>query len=42
MIKSNKYGQGKKEIVKEIKDAADKAQKIYLATDPDREGEAIA
>ena len=42
IIKSNKYGQGKKEIVKEIKDAADKAQKIYLATDPDREGEAIA
>ncbi|MBR4485771.1 hypothetical protein IKS57_00090 [bacterium] len=42
MIKTNKYGKGKQEIVKEIKTAAKKADHIYLATDPDREGEAIA
>lgn len=33
---------GKEEKVKEIQEAAKKADKIYLATDPDREGEAIA
>ncbi|MCL4297640.1 MAG: type I DNA topoisomerase [Anaerolineae bacterium] len=32
----------KKQVVKELKTAADKAHHIYLATDPDREGEAIA
>ncbi|OIN97871.1 type I DNA topoisomerase [Candidatus Desantisbacteria bacterium CG02_land_8_20_14_3_00_49_13] len=32
----------KKKIVKEIVDAAKKADMIYIATDPDREGEAIA
>lgn len=32
----------KKQVVKELKTAADKAHDIYLATDPDREGEAIA
>jgi DNA topoisomerase-1 len=32
----------KQEIINEIKEAATKAEKIYLATDPDREGEAIA
>ncbi|MHC1578712.1 MAG: type I DNA topoisomerase [Dehalococcoidia bacterium] len=32
----------KKKIVGEIKKAADKASSIYLATDPDREGEAIS
>lgn len=32
----------KAQIVKEIKEKADKAKVIYLATDPDREGEAIA
>ena len=32
----------KKDTVKELKSAADKATEIYLATDPDREGEAIA
>ena len=32
----------KSKTVKEIKDAARKASTIYLATDPDREGEAIA
>jgi len=32
----------KKEIVKGLKDAAKKASVIYLATDPDREGEAIS
>lgn len=33
---------GKGEIVKQLKEAAKKADKIYLASDPDREGESIA
>lgn len=33
---------GKGPVVKELKSAAKKADKIYLATDPDREGEAIS
>ncbi len=32
----------KKEVVKELTSLADRADQIYLATDPDREGEAIA
>ena len=32
----------KKELIKELKDAADKSDMVYLATDPDREGEAIS
>lgn len=32
----------KRAVVKEIKSIAQKAEEIYLATDPDREGEAIA
>ncbi|MDJ0754304.1 MAG: type I DNA topoisomerase [Ardenticatenaceae bacterium] len=32
----------KRPVVKELKAAAEKAKEIYLATDPDREGEAIA
>jgi DNA topoisomerase-1 len=32
----------KRDVVKELKNAADQAKEIYLATDPDREGEAIA
>lgn len=32
----------KRQTVKALKEAATKAQEIYLATDPDREGEAIA
>ena len=31
-----------KKIIKEITDAAKKSENLYLATDPDREGEAIA
>ncbi len=33
---------GKKEILEDLKNIADKSDEIYLATDPDREGEAIA
>ncbi len=32
----------KRKVVKQLKEAAAKAKKIYIATDPDREGEAIA
>ena len=32
----------KKDVVKKLKEAAKKAKHIYLAPDPDREGEAIA
>ncbi len=32
----------KRDVVKELKKLAEKAEKVYLATDPDREGEAIA
>ncbi|MDT2677430.1 type I DNA topoisomerase [Enterococcus dongliensis] len=33
---------GKGDVIKGLKQAAKKAQKVYLASDPDREGEAIA
>ena len=33
---------GKGDIVKELREAAKKTDRIYLATDPDREGEAIS
>nr|MDH3093046.1 toprim domain-containing protein [Bacillus velezensis] len=33
---------GKGPVLKELKTAAKKAKKVYLAADPDREGEAIA
>lgn len=33
---------GKSKVIKEIKDAAKKVDTVYLAPDPDREGEAIA
>ncbi|MDM8529238.1 type I DNA topoisomerase [Anaerolineales bacterium HSG24] len=32
----------KRDVVKDVKHAAERATRIYLATDPDREGEAIA
>ena len=34
--------QGKEEIIRDLKRAAKKSDKIFLATDPDREGEAIS
>ena len=33
---------GKADLIKKLKKEAEKADKVYLATDPDREGEAIA
>ena len=33
---------GKEKIIKELKSEAKKADQVYLATDPDREGEAIS
>jgi len=32
----------KQEIIEEIRQAANQVEKIYLASDPDREGEAIS
>lgn len=32
----------KKEVIKKLKEAMDKSECVYLATDPDREGEAIS
>lgn len=37
-----KSRKSKKEVIEKIKKLATKAKKVYLATDPDREGEAIA
>ena len=33
---------GKEEIIKDLKQSADRCEAVYLATDPDREGEAIS
>ena len=33
---------GKEKVIKRLRDAAAKAERVYLAPDPDREGEAIA
>src|SRR5271169_4019583 len=33
---------GKEEVVRKLKEAASQAENVYIATDPDREGEAIA
>ncbi len=33
---------GREETIEKLRDAAKKAEKVYLATDPDREGEAIS
>ncbi len=33
---------GKEDIIRDLKQSADKADTVYLATDPDREGEAIS
>ena len=33
---------GKEEIIKDLKRSADRCEAVYLATDPDREGEAIS
>jgi len=33
---------GKEKLISELKAAADQAETVYLATDPDREGEAIS
>ncbi len=33
---------GKSKVIKKLKDSAKKCEKVYLAPDPDREGEAIA
>lgn len=33
---------GKEKVIKQLKESAKKSEKIYLAPDPDREGEAIA
>ena len=42
IVKDKKRGVDKTTIVNDIAEAAKKAENIYLSTDPDREGEAIA
>ncbi len=42
VIKEKKGNKSKATLIKEIKKAADEADVVYLATDPDREGEAIS
>ena len=41
-VPTYEISEGKTKVVAELKDAAKKADAIYLASDPDREGEAIA
>ncbi len=41
-IPTYEVSKGKEKVIAEIKDYAKNADEIYLATDPDREGEAIA
>ena len=41
-VPSYEVSPGKEKVISEIKSLAKKASEIYLATDPDREGEAIA
>jgi DNA topoisomerase-1 len=41
-IPSYEISYGKEKVIKDIKSLANKSNEIYLATDPDREGEAIA
>lgn len=41
-VPSYEISSGKEKVIRELKDAAEDADEIYLATDPDREGEAIA
>lgn len=41
-IPTYKISKDKKDVVKELKSLANKSDSIYLASDPDREGEAIA
>lgn len=41
-VPTYEVSKGKEKVIAEIKDLAKKADEIYLATDPDREGEAIA
>ena len=42
VIKDKKRGVDKSEIIDEIAEAAERAEHVYLSTDPDREGEAIS
>lgn len=42
VVKDKRRGVDKNEVVKDIADAAKKATRVFLSTDPDREGEAIA
>jgi DNA topoisomerase-1 len=42
VVKDKRRGVDKKTVIDEIADAARHAERVYLSTDPDREGEAIA
>lgn len=41
-VPNYEVSKGKEKVIEELKLAAKKAKEVYLATDPDREGEAIA
>ena len=40
--RNTKIIQGKEKVVQSLRDAASKVDTVFLAPDPDREGEAIA
>ncbi|HET7737692.1 MAG TPA: DNA topoisomerase, partial [Tepidiformaceae bacterium] len=42
VVKDKKRGVDKTDVIREIGDAARDAERVFLSTDPDREGEAIA
>lgn len=42
VVKDKKRGVDKREVIADIATAAKKAERVFLSTDPDREGEAIA
>ena len=42
VVKDKKRGVDKSDVISEIAEAAQDAERVFLATDPDREGEAIA
>lgn len=42
VVKDKRAGSDKSEVIRQIAEAAKRAERVFLSTDPDREGEAIA